>query len=81
MNCKLTILPMVLVLVGVGVTTVHAQSEVLPRNHEQPDAVQLENVHIQAQSVELFFSELSLSHNVPIGLEIAYDVEVKFDIP
>ena len=28
MNCKLTILPMVLVLVGVGATTVHAQNEV-----------------------------------------------------
>ena len=73
---------MVMFLAG---TTVYAQNEVQPRKHEQPEAVQLENVHIQAQSVESFFSELSLSHNVPIGLEIAsndnpfitYDVEVK----
>ena len=47
--------------------------------------MQLENVHIQAQSIESFFSTLSLSHNVPVGLEIGsndnefslYDVELK----
>ena len=74
-----------LILMFLAGATAYAQNEAQPRKHEQPDAVQLENVHIQAQSVASFFSELSLSHNVPIGLEIAtndsefmvYDMELK----
>src|SRR5687768_14734774 len=81
----MTRLRVTLMLMFLAGSTVHAQNEGHPRKHEQPDAVQLENVHIQAQSVASFFSELSLSHNVPIGLEIAsndsefmvYDMELK----
>jgi len=75
---------MMLLLVGAG-TSAFVQQDGPGSKHEQPAARQLENVHIQAQSIESFFSELSLSHNVPVGLEIAtndnefinYDVELK----
>ena len=81
----MTILRVTLMLMFLAGATVHAQNEVQPRRHERPEAVQLENVHIRAQTVASFFSDLSLSYDVPIGLEIAandsefmvYDVEFK----
>ena len=53
--------------------------------HENLAALQLENVHIEAQGIESFFSNLSLEYGIPIGLEIGsndnhfeeYDIELK----
>src|SRR5688572_14913412 len=68
----MTRLPLMLMLIFLGAgASAYAQREIQPGKHQQPAAVQLENVHIQAQSIESFFSRLSLSHNIPVGLEIA----------
>jgi hypothetical protein len=75
---------LMLFIIGAG-TNAYAQQKVQRDKHGQPAAVQLENVHIQAQSIAYFFSRFSLSHNIPVGLEIAsndnefivYDLELK----
>jgi hypothetical protein len=61
----------------------HGQKPPETRKHENVSALPLENVHIEAQSIESFFSNFSLQHDIPIGLEIAsndnpfaiYDIE------
>lgn len=73
---------MVIVLGSVGG---YAQKQSEANKFEQPHAVRLENVRIRAQSIEKFFSKLSLSYDIPVGLEVAanddefatYDVEFK----
>ena len=79
-------LPVIIMLIFVGAnSSAYAQKMVQPRTHKQPAPTQLENFHIQAQSIESFFSRLSLSNNIPVGLEIAsndnefivYDLELK----
>jgi hypothetical protein len=48
-------------------------------------ATRLENVRVEAQGIEAFFSDLSLSYDIPVGLEVAsgeneftkYDLEFK----
>jgi len=68
----MTRLPLMLMLIFLGAgASAYAQKEIQPGKHQQPAAVQLENVHIKAQSVESFFSKFSFTHNVPVGLEIA----------
>ena len=64
---------------------VYAQKPDQTTKLENLAALQLENVHIEAQGIESFFSELSLEYGIPIGLEIAsndnhfeqYDIELK----
>jgi hypothetical protein len=66
-------------------TTLQAQKPPETRKHENVSALPLESVHIEAQSIEALFSDLSLQHDIPIGLEIAsnddpfaiYDIEFK----
>lgn len=66
-------------------TTLHAQKPAETRKHKDVSALPLENVHINGQSIESFFSNLSLHHDIPIGLEIAsnddpfalYDLDFK----
>jgi len=66
-------------------TTLHAQKPTETRKRENLSSLPLENVHIEAQGIELFFSDLSLDHDIPVGLEIAsnddafarYDIEFK----
>lgn len=66
-------------------TTLQAQKPPETRKRENVSYLPLENVHIAAQSIEAFFSDLSLYHDIPIGLEIAsnddafamYDIEFK----
>ena len=66
-------------------TTLYAQKTRDPGKHEPLSTLPLENVHIEAQSIESFFSDLSLHYDIPIGLEIAsnddpfamYDMEFK----
>lgn len=61
------------------------QKSTRPSRPNNLATLSLENIHIQAQSIESFFSDLSLSHNIPIGLEIAatdnelaiYDIDFK----
>ena len=75
----------IIILLLISAGSAYAQPESQRTKHEQPAAMQLENVHIQAQSIERFFSKFSLNYNVPVGLEIAsnddesiiYDVELK----
>jgi len=63
----------------------YAQASDRTNTHENLPDLQLENVHIEAQGIESFFSELSLDYGIPIGLEIAsndnhfaeYDIELK----
>ena len=66
-------------------TTLQAQKPPETRKHENVSALPLESVHIEAQSIEALFSDLSLQHDILIGLEIAsnddpfarYDIEFK----
>ncbi|HET9712421.1 MAG TPA: hypothetical protein VFP64_11085, partial [Pyrinomonadaceae bacterium] len=61
----------VVIILFCAATTLQAQKSPETRNHEKASALPLENVHIEAQSIESFFSDLSLQHDIPIGLEIA----------
>lgn len=51
--------------------TFDAQKIPETRKHENVSALPLENVLIEAQGVVSFFSNLSLDHDIPIGLEVA----------
>lgn len=48
-----------------------AQKSTQTAKHGNLATFELENVHIEAQSIESFFSDLSLEYGIPIGLEIA----------
>jgi hypothetical protein len=50
---------------------VATQAQTQARENGDLSAKQLERIQIEAQSVGSFFSELALSSNIPIGLEIA----------
>ena len=62
-----------------------AQKSTQTTKHGNLAALQLKDVHIEAQGIEAFFSDLSLEYGIPIGLEIAsndnhfeeYDIEFK----
>ena len=76
---------LILTVIVSGSVGGYAQRPGEPNKFEQPHAVRLEKVRIRAQSIERFFSKLSLSYDIPVGLEVAanddefatYDVEVK----
>jgi hypothetical protein len=66
-------------------TSLYAQKPTQTIKSENLAALQLENVDIEAQGIESFFSDLSLEYGIPIGLEIAsndnhfeeFDIELK----
>lgn len=70
-----------LILVNV---TVLAQAPIASKTLKSLKSLQLENVEIKGQTIGAVFSELSLSYNIPIGVEIAasdnrlHDYELNF---
>jgi hypothetical protein len=72
-NGKLSIAIYVLVLFFGVDNLLYAQEATVSSKKEDLAARQLENVHIKAQSIRQLFSNLSLSYDVPIGLETVWD--------
>ena len=64
-----TITPLLALLFGANCFAV-TQAEAQVRDNGDVAAMQLEKVQIETQSIGSFFSELALSSNIPIGLEI-----------
>lgn len=62
--------PMIAIVFG-GYSFTFAQLQTGIRNDTDLAAVQLEHIQIKTQSIGQLFSELALSSNIPIGLEIA----------
>jgi hypothetical protein len=83
LNTRLTIsLTLALCVIAIGLSSANSSiAQGIAVASRQADLAQmpLENVRIEVQSIEEFFSRFSFSYDIPVGLEIARN-DNKFDV-